>query len=203
MGREAKCVCHWADQTGLCTALIEPPELILRGVIRKRVAIALMTGLAVRSEHLSFSIDGDQVSLELGKQVAERWKRALEAPVPTLAAKLGLNPESEVLVIGDVESEELQGAMDTLGSTDLSSNSFGSPSMILLIAQTPAELATGLVRATAFRSHPPIWVVYPKGSKSTLPEEIVRNKLRGLGYMDTKVAAVSPTLTALRFNRQT
>lgn len=40
MGREATCTCDWNGIQAEVKALIEPPELILRGAIRRRIPIA-------------------------------------------------------------------------------------------------------------------------------------------------------------------
>ena len=48
----------------------------------------------------------------------------------------------------------------------------------------------------------PLWIVYPKGPASPLKESVVRELLRSLGFIDTKVASVSAKLTALRFVRR-
>jgi hypothetical protein len=45
----------------------------------------------------------------------------------------------------------------------------------------------------------PIWFIYPKGKGHALSENDVRSAGLAAGIVDTKVAAVSPTLTGLRF----
>jgi hypothetical protein len=42
--------------------------------------------------------------------------------------------------------------------------------------------------------------MYPKGAGKPIGETEIRETLRRAGWMDTKVASVSATLTALRFN---
>ena len=42
MGREATCACDWGGAKTEVKALLEPPELILRGSLRNRIPIAAM-----------------------------------------------------------------------------------------------------------------------------------------------------------------
>jgi len=48
----------------------------------------------------------------------------------------------------------------------------------------------------------PIWIVYAKGKGHAIDESAIRSLLRANGMMDTKIASVSATLTAIRFNLQ-
>ncbi len=48
----------------------------------------------------------------------------------------------------------------------------------------------------------PIWFIYPKGRGQELTETEVRSTALAAGIVDTKVCAVSPTLTGLRFVRR-
>jgi hypothetical protein len=48
----------------------------------------------------------------------------------------------------------------------------------------------------------PIWFIYPKGRGHALTENDVRATALAAGIVDTKVCAVSPTLTGLRFVRR-
>ena len=42
MGREAKCICTWNGKKSSVKALLEPPELIVRGEMRRRIPFAKM-----------------------------------------------------------------------------------------------------------------------------------------------------------------
>lgn len=55
MGREAKCSCTWAGKAALCTVLLESHELIVRGPIRRRVPVSLLTDITIRGELLIFA----------------------------------------------------------------------------------------------------------------------------------------------------
>ena len=45
-------------------------------------------------------------------------------------------------------------------------------------------------------------LVYAKGKGHAIDESAIRSLLRANGMMDTKIASVSATLTAIRFNLQ-
>jgi len=56
MGREAACTCVWEGKKSTVKALIEPPELILRGELRRRVPIAKMQSIKVERDQLRFTV---------------------------------------------------------------------------------------------------------------------------------------------------
>ncbi len=87
MGREAECTCNWNGTAAKAKALIEPPELILRGALKRRVPFAQMNQIRAEGEHLRFEVAGDSVSLNLGSALALKWVQLLTTPPPTLAKK--------------------------------------------------------------------------------------------------------------------
>ena len=89
MGREATCTCVWNGKKSIVKALIEPPELILRGELKRRVPIATMKSVKAERDQLCFTVEGDPVALSLGSDIAVKWADALLKPPPTLARKLG------------------------------------------------------------------------------------------------------------------
>jgi hypothetical protein len=198
MGREATCECRWANQAGQCKVLLETHELILRGVISRRVSIASLTHVAVDGEQLLFHSGEEAVALTLGADQAKSWATKIATPSPTLASKLGISSATHLLLIGEFESEELEVAISEAAKTDSR-----NPSLILARVRTVTDLNSIL---DIYRSHPgnpPIWIVYPKGRDKPLGETEIRNTLRHEGFIDTKVASVSTTLTGLRFIKRT
>jgi hypothetical protein len=195
MGREATAQCRWAQESGPCKVLLETHELIVRGALRRRVPIANIRDISVENEQLNFKVDGDPVSLSLGQELAQRWAKAIAKPPPTLASKLGISPRSHLRILGEIDSEDLQTAIDEAAST-------GGKAADLILAQvkTPLDLENALTRLP---KRPfdlsPLWVVYPKGGSNGFGETSVRETLRRRGFIDTKVASVSSELTALRF----
>ena len=48
----------------------------------------------------------------------------------------------------------------------------------------------------------PIWIVHGKGRHAAFGDAAIRQFMRGAGWMDNKVAAVSDRLTATRYARR-
>jgi hypothetical protein len=194
MGREANCDCQWANQTAPCKVLLETHELIVRGEIRRRVLISSLTDVVVQGDQLRFRVEQEEVFLGLGSDLAQRWAKAIATPPPSLAAKLGISQTSRLLLIGELDAQELKIAIAEAGVTDGK-----DVNLILACVKTNADLNYVLDRYSAYVNNPPVWIIYPKGPNKTLGEPEIRDTLRREGFIDTKVASVSATLTALRF----
>src|SRR5271156_6191872 len=82
MGREANCRCNWASESADCKVLLETHELIVRGGIRRRVAISSLTQICVDGDQLRFRAGAEDVALGLGATQAERWAKTLSTPPP-------------------------------------------------------------------------------------------------------------------------
>jgi hypothetical protein len=191
MGREATCHCKWGGEEADCTVLLEGHELILRSGLRRRISLSAVSGLAIRGENLVFTAGRDRVELGLGPEAAQRWAKAIRTPPPSLAGKLGISRATRVSVLGDIQSEELKQA---LGEAAPASEK--EVDLVLLCVNSQSELQHYLAAETYTC---PLWVVYPKGANSGVKESDLRDLLRGREFIDTKVASVSATLTALRF----
>jgi hypothetical protein len=198
MGREATCTCVWNGKTATVKALIEPPELILRGELRHRIPIAKMQHVEAERDQLRFTIEGELVSLSLGSVTAAKWADTLLKPPPTLAQKLGISADTTVWMIGPVDDANLKTAL-----ADAKSVSRRSGGIILARIDTPGDLQSALMRATdQLRAGVPIWFIYRKGPGHPLNENLVRSTALATGIVDTKVAAVSTEFSALRFVRR-
>jgi hypothetical protein len=190
MGREATCHCKWGAEAGDCKVLLEGSELILRRGIRRRVPVSAMTGVAVRGNELVFKVAQDQVELGLGPEVAQRWAKAIASPLPDLASKLGISPNTRLSIVGNVQSEELKAAV-------AQGIAASGKEIDLTLICVYSQSETGLLQHLTGSG--PLWVVYPKGANSPVKESAVREFLRSRGFIDTKVASVSAKLTAIRF----
>lgn len=194
MGREANCSCTWGRESGVCKVLLEPPDIILRGEVRRKAAIASLTQLRLEREALCFSASGQPVELALGAVQSERWLKALRAPATTLAAKLAIKPGTLVCVLGEPEDPALEeaiacGALASAREADL----------LIAVVREADALHKAFGQWARCPQQPPIWIVYPKGRNQSINESEIRSILRGNGLIDTKVASVSAVLTALRF----
>jgi hypothetical protein len=195
MGREANCLCDWNGETARVKALVEPPELILRGEIRRKLPFSALR--KVRAEHgaLRFEFGSDVVTLKLGQAAAEKWAKAILTPPPSLAKKLGITPESTVWVIGTVDDAALESA---LGEARKASRK--DANVIVARVNTATELAQAFKSAAKDTSAGiPIWIVYRKGPGHAINEADARSAGLAAGIVDVKIASVSAQLTGLKF----
>jgi hypothetical protein len=195
MGREAICTCVWNGEKSEVKALLEPPELILRGEIRRKLPFSKMKSVKADGNLLRFKFEGDSVALELGNAIAAKWADALLKPPPTLAKKLGITPETTVRMIGPMDDAALNKALE-----DAKDVSQRKGELILARVDTPADLHAALNKAAdQLKTGVPIWFIYRKGPGHPLNENQVRDIALETGIVDTKIASVSAEFSALRF----
>jgi hypothetical protein len=198
MGRESECTCECNGSTYPVKALLEPPELILRGGLRRRFPLSRLKGIRADGAILRFEFEGEAFALMLGGDLPSRWARVLTTPPPTLAKKFGISRDTVVRMIGPIDDNAIRSALAVAKA--VTSRQAG---LILAGVNTTSELADVLrVTAKQLASRVPIWFIYPKGKGHALTENDVRSAGLAAGIVDTKVAAVSPTLTALRLVRR-
>jgi hypothetical protein len=198
MGREAECQCECNGALGRVKAFLEPPELILRGELRRRLPCSSLREVRAEGEMLRFVSGSETFLLAVGNGTAEKWVKVLTNPLPTLAKKLGISGDTVVRIIGAVDDDALRDALR-------SAKKVADKNADLMIARvnSTAELSAALrTAAKQLAARVPIWFVYPKGGGQALTENEVRCTALGVGIVDTKVAAVSSTLTGLRFVRR-
>jgi hypothetical protein len=195
VGREIQCTCRWGEQTGAVKALLESDELIVRGVIRQRVRLADVKRMQADAEGLHFSAGHDRVTLLVGATEAERWLKKIKTPPPSLRSKLGLSHEAKALVVGQVNDSALKQALDGYTATT-------AATIVVAVTGEERQLKAAVQAAKRLAAGTAIWIVYEKGKNSVFGETRVREGMRALGYVDTKVASVSAALTASRFSPQ-
>ena len=203
MGREATCHCQWSGVFGQCRVLLESNELILRGAISRRTLISSLTHVFVQGGELHLQVGEEAVVLTLGADLAKRWAEKIATPPPTLATKLGISPTTRLLLVGEFATDELERAIAQAATTDGK-----NPNLILAGVRVAADLDYALDVYAHHPSNPPIWIIYRKGTSKLkgpgklIGETEIRTLLRQEGFIDTKVASVSASLTALRFIKQ-
>ena len=195
MGHEAICACLWNGTRATVKALIEPPELILRGEMRRKVAFTKMKNVRANGGWLRFTFEGESVALQLGDGMAAKWVEALLKPPPTLAKKLGITPEITVRTIGAMDDAALKSAL-----AEAKGVSQHKGDLILARVNAQAELHSALHKAAnQLAAGVPLWFIYRKGPGHELNENQVRETALAKGIVDTKIAAVSAEFSALRF----
>ncbi len=195
MGREAHCLCERNGTAAPAQAILESRELLLRGGLKGRIPFAQMTQVHAKGDRLYLRFKGEPWSLTFGSGVAAKWAAIILAPPPSLAKKMGITAQTAVEVVGKVEDEALQ---EALSQAETISKRNGM--LIIARVDTPEELVRVLKsKAEPLAKNTPMWVVYRKGRGQLLGESEVRALCLAAGLVDSKVAAVSPILTALRF----
>ena len=114
-----------------------------------------------------------------------------------LLDKLGIRPGMRVAII-DVDDPDIRGLIRDR-TTDLTEG-WPKPDtdIVLLAADSPAELEPLEALAGRITSKGAIWVVSRKGKASTLRDVQVMEAARAAGLIDNKVASFSATHTSIR-----
>lgn len=197
MGLEATCVCRWSGGSGEVKATLETRELILRGGLRRTLALVALNDVHIQDGDLCFRVESEDIALALGADRAARWAKKIAAPPPSLAHKLGIGPLSKVLVIGSIDDGGLLEVLDGRCAVGAS-----KANLSLAVVRAAGELARALAGHEALPPGSPIWIVHGKGPRANFGEGPVRRIMREAGYRDSKVSAVSDTLCATRYARR-
>jgi hypothetical protein len=198
MGREANCACELNGEAAEVKALIEPPELILRGAIKRRIHFAKIKKLAADGAVLRFQFGDEKFALSLGAETAAKWVQLMAAPPPSLAKKLGITAATRIKIIGTIDDPDLQTAI-----AEGQSVARGQADLIVARVNTRRELEAAVERSLKLvvdGAH--LWMVYKKGKGHAINEADVRSTGLAAGIVDVKVAAVSAQLTGLKFTRR-
>jgi hypothetical protein len=189
MGREAEGHAVWRGQSGVVKALLESDGIILRGEVRGKLPRAGLMDWRVEGEDLCLRSDGEGLMLTLGAAEAAAWVRALDRPVPSLAAKLGVSATARALLIGGPAPEEL--AVALAGALAVGQE---GAAVIVAVLTGPDDLEAALAagRKTGLR----VWCVHGRGRGAAVPDGVVRKVFRAAGWMDIKSSAVSGGFSA-------
>lgn len=114
-----------------------------------------------------------------------------------LLDKLGIRPGMRVAILG-VDDPDIRGLIRER-TTELTEG-WPEPDtdVVLLAADSPAELEPLEALAARIRPNGSIWVVSRKGRAATLRDVQVMEAGRAAGLIDNKVASFSATHTSLR-----
>jgi hypothetical protein len=114
-----------------------------------------------------------------------------------LLDKLGIRPGMRVALI-DIDDPNIRPLIEARTSDLTDGWPDPETDVVLLGAETPAELAPLETLVTRIRPNGAIWVVSRKGVAATLRYADLLDVAQGAGLVDNKVASFSPTHTALR-----
>lgn len=191
MGREALTHAEVGRDAGEVRVLLEAREIVVRGDIRRRYAVADVSGVGVEGDVLHFMVGGESVRLFLGAETARKWGEAMLKPPPSLAQKMGLASGRPVWLLTPVGDPVLQDAIGDAAAEEAQAD------MALAVVESDAALEAVLIDHRR-RPETALWLVYPKGGKG-FGDTAVRLRLRDAGYRDSKSCAVSEQWTATRY----
>jgi hypothetical protein len=194
MGREVRCGCMWNTGSGTVTALLEATEIIVRGDLKRRLPIAGLD-VKVTGDALRLTVAGETITLDTGATEAARWAAKIALPPPSLRDKLGIKAETGVLVVGTTLPDEI--AVAVANNIRVLA---GDAAMTVAVVDGESALRHAVERHAGLPPRAPIWIIHGKGPKAAYGERAVREAMRAVGFVDTKVAAVSVDLTATRFS---
>lgn len=194
MGQELACRLHYQEKTLAGKAYLETDFLLFRGEERLKVAFKDLTSVKAEGGVLQLQFAGLEATLELGASAA-KWAAKILHP-PSRLDKLGVKPESKVILIGDFDHDFLE---ELRGRRAILVGSRGQAELLFLAAARSGDLARIPKLIARLAPKGALWVVYPKGVAAIREMDVIRSG-RDAGLKDTKVASFSPERTALRFS---
>ena len=177
-------------------ALLESETLLFRGTPRVSLPTGELRAARVEGDDLVLEVVQGTARLRLGA-AAPRWLALITSP-PSLWDKLGVTSAAHVAVVGELEPP-LFAELEARAASVRRGAPIDSTALVLAPVRTPAELARVVTLAPKLRGATALWVVYPKGKGSPVPEADVRAALREAGLSDNKTCRFDDARTALRF----
>ncbi len=193
MGLEAVCTAHFGGKTSRGKARLETEELVFRGDFRIAIPFRRIHSLQARGGKLTMRFPEGTASFELGP-LAEKWAEKIKNPKPLLD-KLGVKPESKVVVLGVRDDGFLKQLKARLARPAATRHAAGADIIFFLAAESREELKQLARVKKSLQPAGAIWVVRPKGTPSIKESDVIAAG-RAAGLVDVKVAAFSPTHTA-------
>jgi hypothetical protein len=191
MGQELECRLRLRGRTLDGKAYLETDHLRFRGEERLKVLLKDLTAVEAAEGVLTLRFPGGPAELELGK-AAEKWAAKIRHP-PSRADKLGLKPGTRVRLVGEFDPDfRAELAACTLVSR--------GGDLLFYAAEDRTALEKTAKLAESVRAGGALWIVYPRGVAIIREVEVIAAG-RAAGLKDVKVAAFSPTHTALKFVR--
>jgi hypothetical protein len=195
MGRQSKAT--WIDggKRADVTLHLEAAGLQVRGERRADIPRGAWSRVEAEGGMVSFEADDRVYRFELGA-AASVWAKALNAPLPSLAEKLGTTEGGSVAVHGDIPVTDLEAAL-----ADAARVPPWEADLLLVTVRTEPELDALPAWLRECGASSPVWIVHGKGRATTAPgDAAVRLVMRAAGYRDTKVSAIADEWSATRYS---
>jgi hypothetical protein len=198
MGQETQCTARIGREAFAIKVHLNTERLELRGGLRLDVPFNTVKSIrAARNGELDITYEGGRVVLLMADHAtAEKWAIKIGSP-KILIDKLGVKPESRVVVIDVTDADFSAQLVDRLAN-GLAASASSALDFIFYTADTAAQLTK--LKSLRARLQPAgaIWVVSRKGKAATLKDTDVMRAARAAGLVDNKVCSFSATHTALK-----
>jgi hypothetical protein len=193
MGLEAECTVRVGRKTSTGKTRLEGDRLLFRGDFRLDIPFDQMKDVTSDGGTLVVRTGEQQVHLELGTPMAERWARLIKEP-KGLFEKLEVGAGSRVAVVNISDPLFVVALREHVASVAEGRVPGGVP-IIFFGAETRDALRKVQLLRARMMDTGVLWIVRPKGSKA-ISEADVLDAMRSSGLVDTKVVAFSKTHTA-------
>lgn len=198
MGLEARCQGRYGHASGEGRLQHEGDKILFRGAFRLDLAVKDLKAVTASADDLVLSWGKEKAWFTLGAAVAPKWVRKILNP-PTLLDKLGIKPGQLVAHKGKFDAAFLDELATRVEPTTWRATATECD-VLLLLAQTAADLKDIPAVVGCLTQSGALWVVYPKGG-AAIKESEVRQAGLAANLVDNKTCAFSTTLTALRWVR--
>jgi hypothetical protein len=198
MGAEAICEAKLGRVKSRGKAWLETAELIFRGDFRARVPFQDIEHLTVTGDALAVTWPGGTLTLALGA-AAPKWAAKIKNP-PSRMDKLGVKPRARVALVGAFDFDPTFAHELAASDAHVAAPSSKAAVDVLFFAPAaPPDLER--IPSLAKRLCPAggLWIVRPKGKDTPITETETRKAGLAAALVDVKVAAFSPTHSALKF----
>jgi hypothetical protein len=196
MGREVRCLCRWNSEAGEVKALLDARDIMIVGHFRTQIPLAAISEVRVDEQGLRFKVSDDQVVFEMRTSEAVQWAMRIASPPRTLREQMGLSASAKALVLGRVRDLALKDAL-----RDAHTRIPADAKMLVAVVQDEEGLTTAIKAHRVLPSSSMMWIIRAKAPRDDFGESRIKERMRSCGFVDTKVATVSPTLTATRYSK--
>lgn len=196
MGQELVTTLKRGSEKHRGKALLETSEVIFRGEsLRIRIPFAQMKAVTAQEGKLRIETAEGVIVLEIGG-AADKWREKILHP-KTRIEKLGVKPDSNVMLVGEFEREFVK-EVESVTKNAGGSSANGTADWIFLALEGKKDLAKIGSASRKLRGAAGLWIVYPKGKKEITEADVI-SAGRKAGLKDVKVVGFSSTHTALKF----
>jgi hypothetical protein len=186
MGQEIKCRVEFGKEASEGKALLETAEVLFRGGFRLKIPFQSITAMEAAGGKLKIQFADGSAIFHLGP-AAEKWAAKIRNP-PSRLDKLGVKSGTKVHLINK-HDDDFRRELTERGAVMEKSK----PDLVFLSVKNKDQLVE-----LAYLKATPVWVIYPKGIQAVTENDVIKAG-RSVGFADIKVAAFSPTHTALKF----